>query len=153
MNKMRHVIVESGHMVDAPGRPVPRFPPEAEPRIAAAIDATLEPWQVGPGSVVLTQGARGTDIIIAESALRKGAQVKLLPALPAQELEARSLFLPESRWSGRFQALQVINPRQGRHGDPIDDELSPRFRAGVLKGGPDVIRIGGPGEADDFRQP
>ncbi len=105
MNKMRHVIVESGHMVDAPGRPVPRFPPEAEPRIAAAVDATLEQWKVGPGSVVLTQGARGTDIIVAESALRKGAQVKLLLALSPREFEARSVFLPESRWSERFQLL------------------------------------------------
>ena len=92
-------------MVDAPDRPVPRFPQEAVRRIAAAIDQILDRWDVGPGSVVLTQGARGTDILVAESALRRGARVRLFLALPPAEFEARSVSLPGSDWSKRFQAL------------------------------------------------
>jgi hypothetical protein len=92
-------------MVDAPDRAVPRFPPEAERRIASAIDKILERWEVGPDTVVLTQGARGTDILVAESALRKGARVKLMLALPPNEFEGRSVSLPQSRWSERFHLL------------------------------------------------
>lgn len=105
MGGIRQVIVEGGHMVDAPDRPVPRFPPEAERRIAAAIDKTLGRWDVGPSSVVLTQGARGTDILVAESALRKGARVQLFLALPPEDFETRSVALPGSQWSERFRIL------------------------------------------------
>jgi hypothetical protein len=86
VTEMRQVIVESGHMVDRPDRQVPRFPPEAEGRIAAAIDDVLDRWDVGPDTVVLTQGARGTDILVAEAALRKGAAVQVFLALPAPRL-------------------------------------------------------------------
>jgi hypothetical protein len=102
---IRQVIVESGHMVDTPDREVPQFPPEAERRITAAIDKVLERWDVGPGTVVLAQGARGTDILVAESALRKGARVKLLLALPPPDFEGRSVSLPRSKWSERFRLL------------------------------------------------
>jgi hypothetical protein len=102
MSGTRQVVAESGHMVDAQDRTPPRFPPEAVPRVAAAIDRALARWDVGPGSVVFTQGARGTDILVAESALRSGAHVKLLLALPPEEFEARSV---GSQWAPRFREL------------------------------------------------
>ena len=99
------VIVESGHMIDAPDRPDMRFPPEAERRVAAAISDALSRLDVGPGSVVLTQGARGTDLLVAEEALRRGADVRVYLALPVDEFMVRSVDLPRSRWSERFREV------------------------------------------------
>jgi uncharacterized protein len=102
----RQVVIEGGHMVDTPDRPSPRFPPEAEARIDKAIAAVLDGWQVGPGSLVISQGARGTDLLIAEAALHRGADVSLFLALPPDEFEKRSVVLPRSRWVDRFRALK-----------------------------------------------
>jgi hypothetical protein len=37
----RKITLFSGHMIDAPGRAIPRFPPDREPIAAAAIGAAL----------------------------------------------------------------------------------------------------------------
>jgi hypothetical protein len=35
-------VVVSGHMVDTPDRPLPRFPPEQVPRVAGEVRDALE---------------------------------------------------------------------------------------------------------------
>src|SRR5207253_10704756 len=66
----------------------------------------------GPGTVVLTQGARGTDLLVTEEARLRGAEVRVFLALPITEFLARSVTLPRSRWGERFQdvlaACEVI---------------------------------------------
>ena len=99
------VVVVSGHMIDAPDRPNPRFPPMAEPRVTRAIREVLDGWGLGPGDLVVTQGARGTDLIVAEQALACGAQVAVLLAKPPEAFKAGSVELPGSRWAQRFDEV------------------------------------------------
>jgi predicted patatin/cPLA2 family phospholipase len=93
------VVATSGHMIDAPRRAEPRFPPEAEPRVTAAVAAALD---VGPDDVVITQGARGSDLIVAEHALNRGARVQMLLAQEPGAFRAASV---GTAWAARFDAV------------------------------------------------
>ncbi len=100
------VVVVSGHMIDAPGRPEPRFPPAAELRVTRAVRTTLRSWRVGPRSLLVCGGSRGTDAIAAEQALVLGATVWLLVALPDDEFIEASVRLPDTDWSERYRTLR-----------------------------------------------
>jgi hypothetical protein len=99
------VVVVSGHMVDAPDRPHPRFPPAEVPRVAAAVAAALDRWAVGPPTTLVTGGARGADILAAEAALARGARLRLVLALAPDEFVEASVALPDSDWTDRFHGL------------------------------------------------
>jgi hypothetical protein len=105
MVQRAQAVVVSGHMVDEPGRPQPRFPPEQVPRVAAKVRDQLERWGVGPGTMLVTGGARGADIIAAEAALERGAAVRLVLAREAGDFVPDSVSLPHSDWEERFHAL------------------------------------------------
>jgi hypothetical protein len=99
------VVVVSGHMVDTPDRPHPRFPPSQVGRVTAEARVALDEWGVGPQTTVVTGAARGADIIVAEEGLARGARVVVCLALPREEFEPRSVALPDSDWVPRFRAL------------------------------------------------
>jgi tetratricopeptide (TPR) repeat protein len=99
------VVVSSGHMVDAPGRPSPRFPPDAEDAVRRRIEAVLQQWEVGAGDLGICGGARGSDILFAEACVRRGATVRLYLPLPRGEFLRRSVRLPGSDWEQRFARL------------------------------------------------
>jgi hypothetical protein len=103
---VEQVVVVSGHMVDQPDRTSPRFPPEAEAGVTRAVRAALQAWAVGAGTLVVSGGARGADIISAEQALLLGAAVWLLVALPDDEFIAASVDLPGTDWTARYQSLR-----------------------------------------------
>ncbi len=100
------VVLVSGHMIDEPARPTPRFPPSAELAVTRAVRARFRKWELGPDSLVITGGARGADIIGAEQALLLGADVWLFVALPDEEFLARSVRLPDTDWGERYRALR-----------------------------------------------
>jgi hypothetical protein len=100
------VVVVSGHLIDAPDRSEARFPPEAEAAVTAQVRELLERWSIGSGDLVLTGGARGADLIVAEQALERGAAVTLLLAFPPEEFVQRSVALPGSDWSARFEVVR-----------------------------------------------
>ena len=99
------VLVVSGHMVDTPDRPAPRFPPDQVPRVTEAIRDRLDAWDVGPQTTVLSGGARGADLIVSEEALARGARLRVLLALEPAEFERRSVELPGSDWAERFHRV------------------------------------------------
>lgn len=99
------VILASGHMVDAPDRSVPRFPPSEVGRVTAEIAAALAQWGAGPTTLLVCGGARGADLIAAEEALRLGSRVLLCLAQPVDVFEAGSVALPGTNWSERFRAV------------------------------------------------
>lgn len=99
------VVLASGHVVDAPGRTPPRFPPEQVPRVTAQVQQALDGWGVGTGTTVVTGGARGADLIVAEQGLARGAQILVCLALPQKEFERRSAELPDSDWVDRFRRV------------------------------------------------
>lgn len=105
MAQRAQAVVVSGHMVDRPGRPQPRFPPEQVPRVAAEVRDQLERWSVGPATTLITGGARGADIIAAEVALERGATVRLVLAREPDDFVSDSVSLPQTDWEDRFHAL------------------------------------------------
>jgi len=100
------VVVVSGHMVDQPDRPKPRFRPSAVRRVTNGMQDALREWKVGPNSLVIAGGARGADIIGAEQGLALGATVWLLVALPDDEFIAASVAIPGTDWEARYRALR-----------------------------------------------
>jgi hypothetical protein len=100
------VVVVSGHMIDQPGRASPRFPPAAELPVTAAVRQALRAWSVGPGTLLISGAARGTDTIAAEQALLLAAAVWLLVALPDAEFVSASVTLPGTDWAERYANLR-----------------------------------------------
>ena len=103
----RQAIVFTGHMVDAPDRPVPRFPPRLVPAAAREIERALAALDAGASDIAFTQGAAGGDLLFAEACLARGVPFRLLLPLAEDEFVARSL-LPVSdgaAWQARYRAV------------------------------------------------
>lgn len=110
------VLLFTGHMIDAPGRPSPRFPPtkaaEAEARrvIQASIAAEV---QLTSGTVVgLAGGACGGDILFHEICEELGIESRLYLALPKGAFSATSVQHAGKDWVERYDTLCArITPR------------------------------------------
>lgn len=98
----RQVLLFSGHMVDAPDRPMPRFPPAKVPMAARAIGQALDSLAAGPDDLALTQGACGGDILFTEACLRRAVEVRwLLPLIEREFIEA-SVRVGGEDWLRRY---------------------------------------------------
>lgn len=122
------VILGSGHRVDAPGRKVPRFPPEKETAVRDAMARQLDAWGVGAGDLAICGGANGADILLAEICRDRGARILLLLAFPVERFIEESVELPGSGWTERFRAL-ARDPRcevriQEEHLGPLPENLN-----------------------------
>ena len=106
----RKVVLSSGHMIDAVDRPSPRFPPGLEPVVADEIEAVLDGWDIGPADLLLLSGARGSDILFAESGHRRGAHLEIILASAPEVFEQSSVALARSIWSQRFRYLLAHHP-------------------------------------------
>ncbi len=103
----RQTILFTGHMVDAPDRPVPRFPPARVDAAAKRIGIALDAIGAGPEDLALTQGAAGGDLLFAEACLARGVPLRLLLPLAESDFVAASL-LPAANgadWHRRFRAV------------------------------------------------
>jgi hypothetical protein len=127
------VVLVSGHLVDAPDRPEPRFPPSRVPWVASRVREAFEDWHVGSGTTIICGGARGADIIAAEVGHIRGAHVMLCLALPPAEFERQSVDLPGTDWGERFRRLlsvaevQELPTSAGDAGEPtIGDQVFAR---------------------------
>jgi len=105
--RFKRVIVASGHMIDAPGRPEERFPARKEEAVRTQIAKQLEELSVGGGDLAICGGARGADMLFAEPCAERGAEVWLFQALPDGEFLDASIRLPDSNWESRFFALRA----------------------------------------------
>ena len=105
----KKVLVASGHMIDLPGKPE-RFPPGKEGIVRDQVKQQLKAWEIGAGHLTICGGARGSDIIVAEEALARGAEVWLfLPLSVPEFLEESIRGVAEGNWEERFRDLQT-NP-------------------------------------------
>lgn len=161
---MTHVVLASGHLVDAADRSVPRFPQSRVPWVADQVRAAFDDWHVGTDTTVITGGARGADIIAAEEANVRGARVLLCLALPPDEFERGSVDLPGTDWRSRFRRLlhvgdvRVLDRAADQPGEPVfaranawmvdlARQLDPRPRAVIVWDG----KLGdGPGGTADL---
>ncbi|MBD0305702.1 MAG: hypothetical protein ICV76_04000 [Nitrospiraceae bacterium] len=106
LHRFEKVLLSSGHMIDAPGRVVPRFPPAKESAVRERIAAQLDQWEVGEHDLGIFGGARGGDIVFAEQCLGRGAHVWMFLPLREPEFLEQSVRLPNSNWEQRFFALR-----------------------------------------------
>lgn len=96
------VVVFAGHMVDAPGRAVPRFPADRESEVRAAIKAQLEAINAGIG---FSSAACGADLIFCECMLERGARVNLVLPCPVDAFKLQSVSFAGPDWEKRFHAV------------------------------------------------
>jgi hypothetical protein len=102
----RKIALFSGHMIDAPGREKPRFPPDKEPIAARAIAEALAELGLGRADIAICGGACGGDLLFAEAALARGARLELyIPFLEPIFLE-KSVDFPDRHWRARYFAAR-----------------------------------------------
>ncbi len=102
----RKVLLFSGHMIDAPGRKEPRFPPDKEPIAAAAIASTLEGLGVGREDLAICSGACGGDLLFAEAALVRGAALEIYIPFEEPTFLENSVDFADHDWRERFFAVK-----------------------------------------------
>ncbi len=106
-DRFRRAFVCSGHLIDQPDRPEPRFPASREPEVRAQIERQLDDWQAGLGDLAVSGAARGADILFAEACLRRGLHVRLLVAFEESEFIKQSVALAsDGTWIARYHALK-----------------------------------------------
>jgi tetratricopeptide (TPR) repeat protein len=104
----RQVLLFSGHMIDAPTRPTPRFPADKEAIAAQKISEALDQLGAGPEDLALSQAAAGGDLLFLEACQRRGVRCQVMLPLPEPEFIERSI-LPSTggdKWRERFFAMK-----------------------------------------------
>jgi hypothetical protein len=145
----RKVALFSGHMIDAPDRPKPRFPADKEPIAARAIAGALADLDVGPRDLCICGGACGGDLLFAEAALARSARLELyIPFDEAAFLE-KSVDFAGGDWRARFfaakahAALHVLPLEKGP--TPAEEDPYERNNIWMLEAasrfGPDKVEL------------
>jgi len=116
------VLLFSGHMIDAPERDRPRFPPDKTGVAAAAIAATLDRLGANDEAQAICGGACGGDLLFAEAALARGCRVDLHLQFAESDFLQSSVAFAGPRWVDRYYAVKA-NPRTRVHVQPA--ELGP----------------------------
>ncbi len=116
----RKVALFSGHMIDAPGRAKPRFPPDKEPIAAMAITSALADLHIGPDDLCICGGACGGDLLFAEAALARSVLLDIYIPFEEPTFLEKSVNFADSDWRARFFA---VKGRSALHVAPL--ELGP----------------------------
>ncbi|SDR51303.1 protein of unknown function [Paraburkholderia fungorum] len=99
----RRVFLFSGHMIDAPNRPLERFPADMADLAKVAIEETLDALDARQGDLALCQGACGGDLLFARAALDRGLRVELrLPFDEATFLQRSVDVASGESWRERY---------------------------------------------------
>jgi hypothetical protein len=113
----RHVVLFSGHMIDAPGRQTPRFPPDKEPIARDAIIDALTRVGAADGDLAICGGACGGDLLFAEACLARGLRLEIYIPFEPSSFLAKSVDFAGAHWHDRFvaatsQATLSVMPEQ-----------------------------------------
>jgi hypothetical protein len=101
------VFLFSGHMIDAPGRRSPRFPPAQVPIAAHAIALLLDQLEAAPSDLAICGGACGGDLLFAQAALARGVQLELYLPFEEPKFLAESVDFAGADWHARFDAAKT----------------------------------------------
>ena len=101
------VAVFAGHLIDAPGRPEPRFPADAEENVRLRLREIVRERRIAFG---YSSCACGGDILFLEEVIAAGGRVVVAPPLPLEKSIARSVAKAPSDWEERLRAV-LANPR------------------------------------------
>jgi hypothetical protein len=147
----RQVFLFSGHMIDAPDRKEPRFPPDKEPIAAKAIADKLDTLGAGAQDLALCAGACGGDLLFAEACLARGLKLELRIPFDEPTFIRNSVAFAPGNWTDRFYQVKG-NPNTKLLVMP--DELGPSPKEGnpyardnlwqlhsALSWGPDKVRF------------
>ncbi|HEX8137972.1 MAG TPA: TRAFs-binding domain-containing protein [Pyrinomonadaceae bacterium] len=97
------VVVFAGHMIDRPERMRPRFPPQLERRLQAAIAGRLKRLNAGVG---YASAACGSDILFLETLQEMGGETHVvLPYNQKQFIEDSVEIVPQTDWGARFEQV------------------------------------------------
>ncbi len=112
--KSRHVILFTGHRVDAPGRAKPRFPADKEAIARQCIKSKLEARlkQIDVEPLGIAGGASGGDILFHEVCAELGVPTELYLALPDDLFVEKSVEDSGGDWDDRFYALARKLPKR-----------------------------------------
>lgn len=104
----RQVILFSGHMIDRPDRPKPRFPPRLEEAASQRIQAVLAELDAGPEDLAISQAASGGDLLFLEACQHRGVRRQVLLPFEETEFVQRSILpsLQGDLWRQRFVAMR-----------------------------------------------
>jgi hypothetical protein len=103
----RNVLLFSGHMIDAPAREKPRFPPDKEPIAARAIAEALADLGVGPTDLAICGAACGGDLLFAEAAVALGARLELYIPFDEPTFLEKSVDFADHDWRARYFATKA----------------------------------------------
>jgi hypothetical protein len=101
----RCVLLFSGHMIDAPGRKTPRFPPVMEARAREAIARQLDAIGAGSGDLAVCGGACGGDLIFAEAGLARSVALEVYLPFDVATFAQHSVEFANGDWRVRFDAV------------------------------------------------
>ena len=105
--KKRHYILFTGHMIDSPDRPEPRFPEYLAPAVKEKIRQVVEEEKskIEGKPFAIAGGACGGDILFHEVCLESGIESVLYLALPHEQFIAESVQDAGPEWIERFDHL------------------------------------------------
>ncbi len=95
------VVAFAGHMIDAPGRPTPRFPAALVPGVTAALREYVASLRE---PIVFTSAACGADLLFIEAALERDAEVNVVLPFDREEFVRTSVAFAGDQWQTRFDA-------------------------------------------------
>src|SRR5438132_10204405 len=127
------VVAFAGHMIDAPNRPVPRFPAALAPAVEAALRHRLARFHA---PIVYTSAACGADLIFIEAALAIGAEVNVVLPFDRMDFIRTSVAPGGDGWAARFdhalaRVARVIMATEERY---LDDDVLFEHAAMLLEG-------------------
>jgi len=104
---MKHFILFTGHMIDAPGRAVPRFPANKEDKVRQEIKLRLlhQQFIVTAPLEGIASGACGGDMLFHELCIELGIPSEIYLASAAEEFMQGSVSFAGKNWEDRFDAL------------------------------------------------
>ena len=120
----RQVLLFSGHLVDAPDRAKPRFPPSKVAAATRALGAALDALGAGPGDIALTQGAAGGDLLFTEQCLARGVRVLWMQPL-AEPAFIEASVLRSSGGAGWLERYFAAKARLAQPPRCMPTELGP----------------------------
>jgi hypothetical protein len=105
-------VVHAGNRIDGPGRTPPRFPAANEAWVAQRLGDVLD--RIAP-DVVVTAGAAGADLLMADEALKRRVALHLhLPCTRSKFREA-SVADQGERWAAMFDCVVERVTSDDRH--------------------------------------
>jgi hypothetical protein len=108
------ILLFTGHMIDAPGRKEPRFPPDKEPIAREAIEKAIreELDKAGEIGFGIAGGACGGDILFHEICQEMQIPTRFFLALPPDQFIQASVAHGGPDWIERFHRLcERLTPR------------------------------------------